>query len=160
MEGEHRDMDEPQPVIAGNGLNGRPRSLLDLGLRGPTLGVLQRQGVLAVDQLVNMSPDDLMSLRRVGLSRMLEVRRALQSHGLDLQMAVERVPERSWALEQRVSLVCCEQGECSLELRTSGADASDTEAIIRVFVEAHRQCEKLVGHAPLAGRVETSRTEV
>ena len=151
-------MDEPQPSVGVNGANGRPRSLLDLGLRGPTLGVLQRQGVLSVDQLVEMSPDDLMGLRRVGLSRMLEVRRALQSHGLDLQMAIERMPERVSSLEQRVTLLCCEYGECTLEVRTAGAGTVQTEAVVRTFVYAHRGCERLEGREPIAGRVETSRT--
>ncbi len=156
-------MDEPERSIAGNGVaveeaDGRPRSLLDLGLRGPTLGVLQRQGVLSVDQLVEMSPGDLMGLRRVGLSRMLEVRKALQSHGLDLQDSVEEVPSRIWALSQRVALVCCEEGDCVLELRTAGSDEASTDAIIRLFVESHRGCQRLRGSEPVAGRVETSHT--
>lgn len=156
-------MDEPEPSFGGNGIavgeaDDRPRSLLDLGLRGPTLGVLQRQGVLSVDQLVEMSPAELMGLRRVGLSRMLEVRKALQSHGLDLQDSVGEAPGRTWALSQRVALVCCDEGDCVLELRTAGSDESSTDAIIRLFVEAHRGCERLNGAEPVAGRVETTRT--
>lgn len=144
--------------VAVEDANGRPRSLLDLGLRGPTLGVLQRQGVLSVDQLVEMSPDDLMGLRRVGLSRMLEVRKALQSHGLDLQDSAERVEDRVWALSQRISLVCCEEGDCVLELRTAGTDEYCTEAVMRAFVDAHRGCPRLSGGEPVAGRIETSHT--
>jgi hypothetical protein len=132
--------------------------LLDLGLRGPTLGVLQRQGVLSVDQLLEMSADELMSLRRVGLSRMIEVRKALQMHGLDLQASLEQMPERVWTLSQKVSLVCCEEGDCSLELRTAGTDEVCTDAIIRAFVEAHRGCERLSAGEPVAGRVEITHT--
>lgn len=150
----------PVNGVAADGANGRPRSLLDLGLRGPTLGVLQRQGVLSVDQLVEMSPDDLMGLRRVGLSRMLEVRKALQSHGLDLQASIERMPDRVWALSQKVSLVCCEEGDCALELRTAGTDEYCAEAVIRAFVEAHHGCPRLDGGEPVVGRVETSHTVV
>ncbi len=156
-------MDEPELSATGNGValdgaDGRPRSLLDLGLRGPTLGVLQRQGVLSVDQLLEMSPDELMGLRRVGLSRMLEVRKALQSHGLDLQESSDGVPDRVWALSQRVSLLCCDEGDCVLELRTAGADENSTESIIKLFVDAHRGCERLNGGEPVAGRIETSHT--
>jgi hypothetical protein len=151
-------MDEPQLSVEVDGTIDRPRSLLDLGLRGPTLGVLQRQGVLSVDQLVEMSPDDLMGLRRVGLSRMLEVRKALQSHGLDLQASIDGTPDRMWALSQRVSLTCCDLGDCALELRTAGADEYFVEAIMQAFVEAHRGCPRLNGGEPTAGRVETSRT--
>ena len=155
-------MDE-QPSAADNGVsingsNGRPRSLLDLGLRGPTLGVLQRQGVLSVDQLVEMSPDELMGLRRVGLSRMLEVRKALQSHGLDLHDSVESVRDRAWVLSQKVSLVCCEEGDCALEMRTAGTDEQSADAIVRVFVEAHRGCPRLNGREPIPGRIETTHT--
>ena len=155
-------MDE-QTSVAENGFavdghNGRPRSLLDLGLRGPTLGVLQRQGVLSVDQLLEMSPDELMGLRRVGLSRMLEVRKALQSHGLDLLASIETMPDRVWALSQRVALVCCEDGDCVLDLKTAGADEYRTEAIVRAFVEAHRGCARLSGGEPVAGRIETSHS--
>jgi hypothetical protein len=151
-------MADLRTTLAVGDANGRPRSLFELGLRGPTLGVLQRQGVVAVDQLVEMSPEHLMGLRRVGLSRMLEVRKALQSHGLDLQIANEEGQPRTWAVVRRVRLICCDRGECSLEIRSAGALLDQTDTAIQAFIDAHRECGMLDGSLPIAGKVESSHS--
>jgi hypothetical protein len=136
----------------------RPRSLHELGLRGPTLGVLQRQGVLSIEQLVEMSPEHLMDLRRVGLARMLEVRKALQAHGLDLRIDAESLPSRTWTYIQRISLVCCEHGECSLEIRSASPTEQSNETVFSSFVDAHRACGLSDGCELTVGEIETSHS--
>ena len=132
-----------------------PSSLLELGLRGPTLGVLQRQGVLTVAQLLEMTPQQLMEMRRVGLSRMLEVRGALQAHGLDLQVSEEDIPTQSWQFVQRASLKCQVHGDCSIEIKTSAASSEPNAAIIEAFVEAHQGCGAVNGNKPSISQIET-----
>ncbi len=135
----------------------RALSLLDLGLRGPTLGVIQRQGILSVGQLTQMTPDELVGMRRVGLTRMLEIRQALQLHGLDLRTDEPAPPVRAWEMSRRVRLTCCETGDCALELRTSGMSAGEVSALADHFVDAHRACPRLSGREPVVTTVAASR---
>lgn len=134
-----------------------PRSLIELGLRGPTLGTLQRQGILSIVQLMSMSPDELMSMRRVGLSRMLEIRQALQSHGLDLRVEGPSLPVRTWEHARRVRLTCCDSGECILDLKTAGASKAELARMSELFVVAHRGCSRLGGRQPVFSVTEHFR---
>jgi len=135
----------------------RPLTLLDLGLRGPTLGVIQRLGILSVAQLTQMAPEDLTGMRRVGPARMMEIRQALQVHGLDLRTDTPAPPVRAWQFYRRVRLTCCDTGDCVLDLRTGGASAADVGAVVASFVTAHRACTRLGGREPAVSTVETSR---
>jgi hypothetical protein len=134
-----------------------PSSIVDLGLRGPTLGVLQRQGILSVEQLVRLTPDHLMGMRRVGLSRMLEIRQALQARGLDLLVDADQPIVRSWGRSHRVRLGCCEYGECVLDLRTAGAGSEEVERVAAAFIQAHRLCPRLAGREPIVNSLDTTR---
>jgi hypothetical protein len=134
-----------------------PRSIVELGLRGPTLGVLQRQGILSVEQLVHLTPDQLMGMRRVGLSRMLEIRQALQACGLDLLVDTELPIIRSWGHSHRVRLSCCEYGECVLDLRTAGAGPDEIARVTAAFVQVHRACPRLAGREPVVNSLDTTR---
>ena len=136
---------------------GQLLSLVELGLRGPTLGVLQRQGILSVTQLVQMAPEELMGMRRVGLSRMLEIRQALQEHGLDLRAEGPSYQTRAWEVSRRVRLACCELGECTLEVKTAGASSTDTARLVAYFVAAHRSCPRLKGREPVVTTTEVTR---
>jgi hypothetical protein len=132
-------------------------TLLDLGLRGPTLGVIQRQGVFSVAQLTQMTPEDLVGMRRVGLTRMMEIRQALQSHGLDLRTDAPAPPVRVWEVSRRVRLSCCDTGDCTLELRTSGTSPAEVGQLVTAFVAMHRACPRLAGREPVVTTVETTR---
>ena len=135
----------------------RSMSLIELGLRGPTLGVLQRQGILSVAQLIRMTPAQLMGMRRVGLSRMMEIRQALRSHGLDLTSEGSSYPARVWQFSRRVRLTCCDVGECTLDLRTASASPGELARAVDGFVAAHRECPRLGGRQPVFTTVETTR---
>ncbi len=134
----------------------RSPTLLDLGLRGPTLGVLQRQGILSVDQLIHMTPEDLMGMRRVGLSRVLEIRQALQSQGLDLRTEPNAQLPRTWTVAQRIRLICCDTGECTLDLKSAGIRAEAAKQLFDDFVAAHRSCPRLAGREPVVSTAETA----
>ena len=132
-------------------------SLIELGLRGPTLGILQRQGILTVEQLTKLTPDELMGVRRVGLSRMLEIRQALQAHGIDL-LGEESAPVlRIWAESHRVRLLCCDRGDCVLDVRTAGARPEDLNRVTAAFIDAHRACPRLAGREPIVNTIDTTR---
>ena len=132
-------------------------SLIELGLRGPTLGILQRQGILTVEQLTRLTPDELMGVRRVGLSRMLEIRQALQAHGIDL-IGEESTPAiRVWAESHRVRLLCCDRGDCVLDVRTAGARPEDLSRVKAAFVDTHRACPRLAGREPIVNTTDTTR---
>ena len=145
----------PEPPVEA----GAPRSLIDLGLRGPTLGVLQRQGILSVEQLVNMTPEELMGMRRVGLSRMLEVRQALQARGLDLVSddSALATAVRIWGTSRRVRLLCCDRGDCVLDFRTAGGAADELARVSAAFVAAHRSCPYLEGREPVVSSTDATR---
>ena len=149
-------MTMPERQVRSDAEPRRSPTLLDLGLRGPTLGVLQRQGILSVDQLIHMTPDDLMGMRRVGLSRVLEIRQALQSQGLDLRTEPDTPLPRTWNVARRIRLTCCDTGECTLDLRSAGISAASAGQILSDFVAAHRSCPRLEGREPVVSTAETT----